>query len=189
MKRTYKKVYNMAYRLSGNPSDAEDLTQDAYYRALKGFDSFEGDKPFENWIFRILSRLYLDLLRHRRRRVQVVSFDAPLHHDGEDDIYFDKADDKETPDQKLLNGTMGEELEAALESLSADHRLIVLLADVEGLPYKDIAEIVGAPIGTIRSRLHRTHKALRRYLKEWEEKNATHIGNLKLNGDVEFSRS
>lgn len=189
MKRTYKKVYNMAYRLSGNATDAEDLTQETYFRALRGFDSYEGDKPFENWVYRILSRLFLDLLRHRRRRVQAVSFDAPIHQDGDDDVYFDKADERETPDQRLLNGTVGEEMEAALKSLSADQRLIVVLADVEGMPYKDIAEIVGAPIGTIRSRLHRTHKSLRRYLKEWEAKNATHIGNLKLTGAVEFSRS
>ncbi len=179
----------MAYRLSGNASDAEDLTQEAYFRALRSYDSYEGDKPFENWIFRIVSRLFLDLLRHRRRRVQTVSYDAPLQGDGDDEVFFDKADETETPDQKLFNGTLGDEMQAAIDSLSPDQKLIVLLADVEQLPYKDIADIVGAPIGTIRSRLHRTHKALRKFLADWEKKNAVHIGNLQLTSAVGFSRS
>ena len=66
MEATYRKVYNMAYRLSGNRSDAEDLTQEAYFRAYRSFHDFEGDRPFENWIFRIVTRLFLDLVRSRR---------------------------------------------------------------------------------------------------------------------------
>ncbi len=180
MERTYKKVYNMAYRLSGNAADAEDLTQEAYFRALRSFNTYEGDKPFENWIFRILSRLFLDLLRYRKRRVPTVSYDAPIPQDGDDNLFFDKADETPDPEQSLFGGIVGEQMEAALKTLSPDQRLIVLLADVEGMPYKDIADIVGAPIGTIRSRLHRTHKALRKALLNWEKSNPNHIGNMKL---------
>src|SRR5688572_32095795 len=68
MDETYRKVYNMAYRLVGNRPDAEDLTQEAFYRAYRSFGDYEGDRPFENWIFRIVTRLFLDLLRNRRRR-------------------------------------------------------------------------------------------------------------------------
>ncbi len=180
MKRTYKKVYNMAYRLAGNASDAEDLTQEAYYRAFRSFESYEGDRPFENWIFRIVSRLFLDLLRYRRRRITAVSFDAPLPQDGEDDLFFEKADREAGPEEQLIDGAVSEGLEAALMSLSPGQRLIVVLADIEGLPYKEIADIVGAPIGTIRSRLHRTHKLLRKRLAAWEQTNPDHIGNLQL---------
>jgi RNA polymerase sigma-70 factor (ECF subfamily) len=169
MKRTYKKVYNMAYRLSGNAADAEDLTQEAFFRAFRSFDSYEGDKPFENWILRIVSRLFLDLLRHRRRRVSTVSYDAPLHKESaEEDLLFEKADSAPSPEDELLNHTLSEELEDTLRSLPAEQRLVVMLADVDDMPYQDIAEMLGAPIGTIRSRLHRTHKALRKKIVEWE---------------------
>jgi RNA polymerase sigma-70 factor (ECF subfamily) len=181
MKRTQKKVYNMAYRLSGNAADAEDLTQEAYFRAYRSFDSYEGDKPFANWILRIVTRLYLDLLRYRRRRVQTVSYDNPLHKDsGEDDLFFEQADNTENPESVLMDSTLGEELENALRSLPAEQRLVVMLADVEGIPYKDIAEILDAPVGTIRSRLHRTHKALRKQLARWEEQHEGHIANLQI---------
>src|SRR6478609_8601577 len=82
MEETYKKVFNMAYRLSGSRSDAEDLTQEAFFRAYRSFHDYEGDRPFENWIFRIVTRLFLDLLRNRRRRVKSVSYDTPLQRDG-----------------------------------------------------------------------------------------------------------
>ncbi len=181
MKKTQKKVYNMAYRLSGNAADAEDLTQEAYFRAYRSFDSYEGDKPFANWILRIVTRLYLDLLRHRRRRVQTVSYDNPLHKDsGEDDLFFEQADNTDNPESVLMDSTLGEELENALRSLPAEQRLVVMLADVEGVPYKDIAEILDAPVGTIRSRLHRTHKALRKQLAKWEEQHEGHIANLQI---------
>ncbi|MDQ2986182.1 MAG: sigma-70 family RNA polymerase sigma factor [Armatimonadota bacterium] len=180
MKRTQKKVYNMAYRLSGNAADAEDLTQEAFFRAYRSFDSYEGDKPFENWILRIVTRLYLDLLRHRRRRVQTVSYDNPLHKDsGEDDLFFEQADDTANPDAVLMDANLGEELEDALRSLPAEQRLVVMLADIDGVPYKDIAEMLDAPVGTIRSRLHRTHKALRQKLAKWEEQHEGHIANMR----------
>lgn len=181
MKRSYKKVYNLAYRLSGNASDAEDLTQEAYYRAFRSFDSYEGDKPFENWILRIVSRLFLDLLRHRRRRVQTVSYDAPLQKDGgEEDLFFEKSDENSNPENVFFRHSLGEELETALMSLPAEQRMVVVLADIEGMPYKEIAEMLGAPIGTIRSRLHRTHKSLRKKLEEWEKANPNSLSNLKL---------
>lgn len=169
MHSTYKKVFNMAYRLSGNRPDAEDLTQEAFYRAYRSFSDYEGDKPFENWIFRIVTRLFLDLLRSRRRRVKAMSFDAPLQKDNsEESLFFDVPDTRPTPENEILNSSFSEELQRALNSLSSEQRLLVTLADVEGMPYKEIAEIVGKPIGTIRSRLHRTHKLMRIRLEQYE---------------------
>lgn len=165
MEQTYKKVFNLAYRLAGNRADAEDLTQEAFYRAYRAFGDFEGDRPFENWIFRIVNRLFLDLMRTRSRRVQTVSYDAPVRPDrGEDVFNVEAADQGPTPEQAMLHDTMSEELEAALLRLKPEQRLLVLLADVEGMPYSEIALVVGVPVGTVRSRLHRAHKALRQQL-------------------------
>ena len=168
MRRSYKKVFNLAYRLAGNRADAEDLTQEAFYRAYRSFEMYQGDRPFENWIFRIVSRLYLDLKRTKRRRVQVVSYDAPLHPDGSDDsVYFEKADDTPSPEEQLLRKGVDESLEWSLSHLTEDQRKLILMADVEGVPYKEIAEQFNAPVGTIRSRLHRAHKQLKQWLERY----------------------
>ena len=177
MGETYKKVYNMAYRLSNSRADAEDLTQEAYYRAYRSFRDYEGDKPFENWIFRIVTRLFLDLLRSRRRRVQAVSYDAAIGGGaGDDAIYFDKADDRPNPEQRLLENTFSEDLERVMNSLTAEQRMLIQLADVEGMPYKEIADILGKPVGTIRSRLHRTHKLIRSRLEGLRPSTAARLG-------------
>lgn len=165
MRGNYKKVYNAAYRLAGNRLDAEDLTQEAFYRAYRSFDDFEGDRPFENWILRIVSRLFLDMLRAKRRRIQSISFDAPLGTDSGETIYFDKADDRPNPEKALLEGHLSEDLSAALQALTPDQRELLLMADVEGLAYQDIADRLGKPVGTIRSRLHRIHRQLRMKLQ------------------------
>ncbi len=167
MESTYRKVFNMAYRLVGNRSDAEDLTQEAFYRAYRSFEDYEGDRPFENWIFRIVTRLFLDLLRTRRRRIKAVSYDTPLQREsGDENLFFEMPDTKPTPEDRLMRGAMGENLQRTLNSLTPEQRLLVTLADIEGLPYKDIAEMLDKPVGTIRSRLHRTHKLMRQRLEK-----------------------
>ena len=173
MKETYKKVFNMAYRLSGNRSDAEDLTQEAFYRAYRSFPDYQGDRPFENWIFRILSRLFLDMLRSRKRRVQAVSLDAPLGMSlGEDSIQLELPDRTPNPEERLMDSAIGERLSAVLATLSPEQRMLVTLADVEGLPYSEIAIMLGKPVGTIRSRLHRTRLLIRKRLQEIEAADA-----------------
>jgi len=171
MERSYKKVFNLAYRLSGNRSDAEDLTQEAFYRAYRKFETFQGDRPFENWIFRIVTRLFLDMKRAKGRRVQTVSSDAPLRADGYDDtVSFEARDSAPTPVEALLGDNLSAEMQTGLSHLSQEQRELVWLADVEGVPYNEIAERFEAPVGTIRSRLHRAHKQLRRILEQIQNK-------------------
>ncbi len=167
MQESYKKVFSLAYRLSGNRADAEDLTQEAFYRAYRGFDRYQGDRPFENWIFRIVTRLYLDLRRRQSRRVMAMSYDAPLRPDGSDDtVQFEKADDRPSPEDFLVEATMSEEMEESLKRLTPAQRELVMMADVEQIPYNEIAERLKAPVGTVRSRLHRAHKQLRIVLEQ-----------------------
>jgi RNA polymerase sigma-70 factor, ECF subfamily len=173
MQESYRKVFNMAYRLAGSRTDAEDLTQEAFFRAYRSFLDYEGDRPFENWIFRIVTRLFLDLLRSRRRRIKPVSFDAPLNHGvGDENLFFEVPDDSSNPENKVMSGTFSEDLQRAMNSLSPEQRLLVTLADIEEIPYKEIAEMIGKPVGTIRSRLHRTHKLIRAKLEQGKAKTA-----------------
>ncbi|MGV3615855.1 MAG: RNA polymerase sigma factor [Fimbriimonas sp.] len=172
MEATYKKVYNMAYRLTGSRADAEDLTQEAFYRAYRSFSDYEGDRPFENWIFRIVTRLYLDLLRNRRRRIRAVSYDTPLNQgSGDENLYFEMPDSGPNPEETMLQHTFSEDLQKALNSLSPEQRLLITLADVEGVPYQEIADMMDKPVGTIRSRLHRTHKLIRSRLEQIRKEN------------------
>ncbi len=174
MSETYRKVYNMAYRLSGSRTDAEDLTQDAYVRAYRSFSDYEGDRPFENWIFRIVTRLYLDLLRSRRRRVKAVSYDTPITgSSGDENLYFEMPDRSPNPEQLMLENLFGEDLQRVLGTLTPEQRTLITMADVEGVPYRHIAEALGKPVGTIRSRLHRTHKLIRSRLEQMKHEGAS----------------
>ncbi|MBL8065788.1 MAG: sigma-70 family RNA polymerase sigma factor [Chthonomonadaceae bacterium] len=171
MAKSYRKVFNLAYRLAGNRSEAEDLTQEAFYRAYRNFAHYQGDRPFENWIFRIVTRLYLDLKRTKRRRVSTVSYDAPLQTDGIDThVYFETADDAPSPEQRLLDKGMDERMEWSLSQLTKEQRDLIVLADVQGVSYKEIAERLNAPVGTVRSRLHRAHKALKSWFERYGSK-------------------
>lgn len=168
MNRSYRKVFNLAYRLAGNRSDAEDLTQEAFYRAYRNFESYQGDRPFENWIFRIVTRLYLDFKRTKKRRVSTVSYDSPVTAEGsEAQVYFETADKRPNPEQVLLEKSVDARLEWSMQKLTQEQRELIHLADIQGIPYKEIAEKLNAPVGTVRSRLHRAHKALKTWFENY----------------------
>lgn len=177
---SYRKVFNMAFRLSGSRSDAEDLTQEAFFRAYRSFSDYQGDRPFENWIFRIVTRLFLDLRRSRKRRVSTVSYDTPITTGayGEDSVHLDVPDHRPNPEEQIMHNMVSEDLQKVLATLSREQLTLVMLADVEQLPYADIAEIMEKPIGTIRSRLHRTHKLIRARLEH--ERNRSPMIQLRL---------
>ncbi len=164
MEESYQKVFNMAYRLAGNRQDAEDLTQEACYRAYRSFEDFEGDRPFTNWIFKIVTRLYLDLRRTRSRRVTEVSLDAPVYSGGDPDLRYEPADNRANPETVLMDNVISEEMQAAFESLSPEQRELVKLVDLADVNREAIANDLTAPVGTVRSRLHRAHKRMREQL-------------------------
>jgi RNA polymerase sigma-70 factor (ECF subfamily) len=151
--------------MTRNAPDAEDLVQETYLRAFRGFWSFQEGTNLKAWLYRILTNSFINTYRKKQRQPQVV--------EGPDDIeewyLFDKLGGQSvegSAEEEVLDRIPDAEVKAALESLSDNFRLPVLLADVEGFSYKEIAEIMDTPIGTVMSRLHRGRKALEKAL--WE---------------------
>ena len=158
----HKQAYNIAYRLTGNHADAEDLTQEAFVRAFRFFDNYRRDLPFENWLYRIISNLFVDDLR-RKPKARIHSLDAPVSTDagGEGNAFFEIPDNRENPERVVLHEELDEQIQKALSQLPPDFRTTVILADIEGMSYEEISTAMHCSLGTVRSRLHRGRKLLR----------------------------
>jgi RNA polymerase sigma-70 factor, ECF subfamily len=156
-------LYGAALRMTRNPTDAEDLVQDTYLRAFRGFAGFKEGTNLKAWLYRILTNSFINTYRKKQRQPQTV--EGP---DDMDEWYlFDKLGGRNvelSAETEVLDKIPDEAVKAALESLPENFRLPVLLADVEGFSYKEIAEIMDTPIGTVMSRLHRGRKALQKAL-------------------------
>ena len=157
-------LYGAAVRLTRNPADAEDLLQEAYLRAYRAFASFKEGTNLRAWLYRILTNAYINVYRKRQREPQTVSTDdTPEWY-----LYDQLAEGGREPsaEAEVLESIPDEEVQDALASLPEQFRLAVLLADVEGFSYKEIAEILEVPIGTVMSRLHRGRRALEKLLMD-----------------------
>lgn len=164
LERTQRQAYNIAYRMTGNRDDAEDLTQEAYLRAYRSFGTYNRQLPFESWFFRILSNLFIDLMR-RKPKQKPLSLDQPVGDDeGDDNLLLQIADDNANPERNLMDTVMDERLQVALGALPDAFRTAVMLCDVEGKSYEEIAQAMGSSIGTVRSRIHRGRTMLRRLM-------------------------
>lgn len=164
--RCHRQAYNIAYRLTGNRADAEDLTQESFLRAFRFFDRYNREMPFENWLYRIMSRVFIDELR-KRPKLKTQSLDQPLNagDSGDADVLLEIPDFDSDPERLVLHDALDEHLQAALNALPAEFRIAVILADIEGLSYEEIAESMHCSLGTVRSRLHRGRKLLRQRLR------------------------
>jgi RNA polymerase sigma-70 factor, ECF subfamily len=156
-------LYGAAMRLTRNPTDAEDLVQETYLRAFRGFAGFKEGTNLKAWLYRILTNSFINTYRKKQREPQTVS--------GPEDIdewyLYDRLGGRHvevSAENEVLDQIPDEDVKSALESLPENFRLAVLLADVEGFSYKEIAEIMDVPIGTVMSRLHRGRKALEKAL-------------------------
>ncbi len=164
VRRHYRQAYNLAYRLTGNAADAEDLVQDAFLRAYRFFDRYDRSMPFMNWLSRIMTNLYIDEYR-RRGRLKTVSLDEPLQtEEGEESTMLELPDPGLSPLEIALDKEYIDAIHEGLQHLAPDFRTAVVLADIEGHSYEEIAEIMRTSIGTVRSRIHRGRKQLRDYL-------------------------
>jgi RNA polymerase sigma-70 factor (ECF subfamily) len=147
------RVYRLAYRLSGNAQDAEDLTQETFIRVFRSLADYTPG-TFEGWLHRITTNLFLDMVRRRQR----IRFDA-LPEDTER-----LAGTAPSPEQVYADTHLDPRIQAALDALPPDFRVAVVLCDIEGLTYEEIATTLGIKLGTVRSRIHRGRVQLREAL-------------------------
>jgi RNA polymerase sigma-70 factor, ECF subfamily len=158
-------LYPAALRMTRNPTDAEDLVQEAYLRAYRGFSGFREGTNLKAWMYRILTNTFINSYRKRQREPVTVQDD-----DIEDWFLYDRLGSggaEASAESEVLERMPDEDIRGALEDLPEGFRMAVWLADVEGFSYKEIAEILDVPIGTVMSRLHRGRRALEKAL--WEK--------------------
>lgn len=149
-----RKIYNFAYRLTGNPNDAHDLVQEVLLRVRKGLASYQPGS-FEGWLWRITRNAFLDEVRKRNRRPT-----APLP----DEIDRWDIATSDSADLEFDRLSLGDDIQKALLELPIEFREAVILCDVVGLSYEEIADAVAVPVGTVRSRIHRGRRQLRELL-------------------------
>jgi RNA polymerase sigma-70 factor (ECF subfamily) len=155
-------LYSAAFRLTRNAADAEDLVQETFLRAYRGFHQFQEGTNLKAWLYRILMNTFINTYRKKQREPRTISED-----EVEDWYLFSRMADEglePSAETSVIESLPDEDVQQALQSLPEQFRAAVLLADVEGFSYKEIAEITGVPIGTVMSRLHRGRKALEKRL-------------------------
>jgi RNA polymerase sigma-70 factor (ECF subfamily) len=181
-------LYSAALRMTRNAADAEDLVQETYLRAYRGFGGFTEGTNLKAWLYRILTNTYINQYRAKKRR-----FDETALDETEDLYLYRRLGGLEavtagrSAEDELMDWFTDAEVKGAIEALPEQFRMAVLLADVEGFAYKEIAEILDIPIGTVMSRLHRGRKSLQKQLFEFAASRGltsrSHDGAGTANGD------
>jgi RNA polymerase sigma-70 factor (ECF subfamily) len=163
-----RQLYSAAMRMARNRADAEDLVQETFLKAYRAYDTFTEGTNLKAWLYRILTNTYINKYRRDSRRPSEVDLGDV------EDLYLyrrigseDAAEASRTTEDRVLDGLVESDIKAAIEELPENFRLPVLLADLEGFSYKEIADILDIPIGTVMSRLHRGRKAMQKRLWEY----------------------
>ncbi|MDQ2754431.1 MAG: sigma-70 family RNA polymerase sigma factor [Actinomycetota bacterium] len=161
-------LYSAALRMTRNPSDAEDLVQETYLKAYRAFGGFQEGTNLKAWLYKILTNTFINSYRAKKRRPEQTELD-----DVEELYLYRRLGGLEavaasrSAEEEVLDHFTEGEVKAAVEALPEQFRMAVLLSDVEGFAYKEIAEILDIPIGTVMSRLHRGRKALQKTLHDF----------------------
>ena len=156
-------LYNTAYRMTRSAEDAEDLVQETYFKAYKYYDKFEEGTNLKAWLFKILKNTFINNYRKKKLEPRSVDF-AEIEDSFERIVRRDNSEQPADPEAEYFNGVLDDDVKKALDSLPYDYRMVVILADLEDFSYKEIAEILDCPVGTVMSRLYRGRKLLEKAL-------------------------
>jgi RNA polymerase sigma-70 factor (ECF subfamily) len=158
-----KAVYAIAQRMTGNPEDAADMTQETFIKAYNSLGSFRGDSKFSVWLYRIANNVCLDFLRSRSRKPTV---SLSVEDDEGEETQLDVADESQSPELLLERGLTRDAVRRGLDTLPPDYKQILLLREIQGLSYEEIASALGIDLGTVKSRIFRARKKLCTFLIE-----------------------
>lgn len=157
-------LYNYALRMTGGQDDAHDLVQETFMKAFRFWDKYEKGTNIRAWLFRIMKNSYINRYRKETKEPDTVDYEEVQNFYNT--IRADSADANDLQ-ERIFGGLLEDDVARALESLPEDFRTVVILCDIEGLAYEEIAEFVDCPIGTVRSRLHRGRKMLQTQLYDY----------------------
>lgn len=155
-------AYNLAYRMTGNPEDAADLTQEAFLNAWRGLARFGGQSAFSTWLYRLTSNVCIDFLRKEKKRISL----SMTLDDGAEERQAELPDERYSPHRELERKEAADTLQAGLSALSPEHRQVLLLREQVGLSYTQIAQALNLEEGTVKSRIARARISLRDFLKK-----------------------
>ncbi|HET6272490.1 MAG TPA: sigma-70 family RNA polymerase sigma factor [Bacteroidota bacterium] len=166
-------LYNYGLRMTNNTADADDLVQETYLKAFRFWDKYEKGTNIRAWLFRILKNSYINRYRRETKEPEMVDYD-----DVQNFYNTVRGESSETNDlqETLFGNLLDDDVAKAIAALPDDFRTVVILCDIEGLTYEEIAEFVDIPLGTVRSRLHRGRKLLRAQLLDYA-KNRGYVAN------------
>ena len=155
-------IYNFAYRISFNEDDAKDLVQETYMKAFRFIESFKMGTNAKAWLFRILKNNFINEFRKRSKEPPKIDYEEVDAYYNSEELQHPLGSDLRVEAVKEM---MGDEVTRALNSLDVDFRTVIILCDLEGFTYEEMAKILDIPIGTVRSRLHRARNQLKERLK------------------------
>ncbi len=159
------KIYSLALRMTGNPEDGADLAQEAFLKAWRSLPTFQEESSFSTWLYRLTSNLCIDFLRKEKRRKAAVTT-ISLDDDEEESPPIEVPDHRFTPETEVERRELRAAMSRALKVMSEEHRQILILREVEGLSYTEIAELLNLEEGTVKSRIARARISLRNILQK-----------------------
>lgn len=160
----FKKIYNIAYRMTGNPDDASDMTQEVMIKLFRNIGSFKGDSKFSTWVYRVTTNTCLDELKKNRRHSHTslnTEYDT-----GDGEIACEVEDTSPTPEEMTEKRELRSMVADAVQRLSPDHRAAIVLRDIKGFSYDEIAKILSCSEGTVKSRISRARASLKEVLEK-----------------------